>query len=1342
MGISFNPLIFSGLINVPGAGAVTWRGSVPTEGDLPASGNTLGDAIATEDFGKIFVWSGSPAKWHDTGITAATFGSTPNSDGYSLLLDDSDPLLRKDTLVLQPADSSNPGGVSTAAQNFAGDKTFDDDVIVAGSIDAQGGIDSSTTTLDIGATATTINIGNSGSTVTIAGTTLYENVTDLLVQDKTITINDGGATASAGDSGIEIEENSAITGYAKVSSDRNNWELKAPNQAGVAVIDPGTAGITLDQSSHDPVTLASVGSTPNADGATLTGQVLNLEPADSSNPGVVSTGAQNFAGNKTFDDDVIVSGSIDAQNGIDSTTGTLDIGATATTINIGNTGSVVTITGTTLYENVTDLLIQDKTITINDGGAVASAGNAGIEIEENNVITGYAEVSTDRNSWELKAPNQAGIVTISPGALGITLDQSSHDPVTLAAVGSTPNANGATLTGQILNLEAADATNPGVVSTNTQTFAGDKTFDDDVIVVGSVDAQNGIDSTTGILDLGLNTSAVNIGDATGTTDIVGTVTIEYNPADNNDWASPVPDDVIEALDQLADRFVEQDTVTKEPTGFPNRTDSTISFSDSVPARTFSISPTVTSFDFYVKGKKFTKTLTETIQIPNLAGDHYIYYDELGNLATTQVSSTSLFENNALVAVVYWNTDTNTSTYFAEERHGLTMDGATHSYLHTVFGTRYLRGLALQGFSVDGTGNLAADAQFTSDQGAVRDEDILVTILAQTQIPILYRQGQLWRKKAADSYPVIYSGTAGYTGANGILPYNQFTGGNWQLTEVSNNKFVLVHLFATNDINNGVVGIQGTAEYNDVTSARTAASTEITSLSGLPFVEFCPIGSVIFETAIGYTNAPKARVRSVNGGNYVDFRGTQLYTPAGNATTHSLLSGLANDDHIQYLLADGTRAMVGALNMSTHLINNVVDPSSAQDAATKNYVDNNVNPVLNYADQQIIYVSKNGSDLTGTGGQHKPFLTIQAAINAITDATASKKYIVRIAPGTYTETLTLKPYVNLQGYNKETVVISIPSSTSITLANRGRIWLEGISFIGAGSININTTALSGTTGTVIELRNCGISNTGAQKFTFVGNGPGRDYVQFRNTDSTQAVNISGASITIYESTLSNACALQSGGTVVNAYGELLDAFVHSSYIYGLSVIANTGHFVFFQGFGSTLDSTTVLNGSGLTANFDAITYPSTQSLLNTPTLVRTTKSEATNYNNVTSGLTATNDQAAIDELASKKANRYAGDIDRTSFSFVDNQSSPANVTNLAFSNAVVRGFDLQLTIVRGSLYAEYNIKGIQRGSSWEMSQEYVGDDTGVTLSITSAGQVQYTSTNTGTAGTILFRAIAV
>jgi hypothetical protein len=353
------------------------------------------------------------------------------------------------------------------------------------------------------------------------------------------------------------------------------------------------------------------------------------------------------------------------------------------------------------------------------------------------------------------------------------------------------------------------------------------------------------------------------------------------------------------IDELAARREAQNTLTKEPTGFATRTESDITFSDSTPDRTFTISPVGASFTFYVKGVKYVKTTAETLQIPNSDGNHIIFYTEAGVLSSSQAYTPESFKDNALVAIVYWNTETSTHSYFAEERHGLQMDGETHSYLHNVLGAQYLSGLALQGFVVDGNGSLATHAQFTGDSGVIRDEDLVLAIPAQTEIPVLYRQGTLWRKKAADAFPMIYSGTTGYTGANGRIPYNQLISGSWQLTEVINNDFVLVHIFATNDKETPIVGIQGITNYISIAAARIGASTEITSLSGLPFAEFVALGSVVLQTSNTYTNTPKARTRSINGGDYVDFRGTQLYTPAGVATSHALLSGLSGDDHIQY-----------------------------------------------------------------------------------------------------------------------------------------------------------------------------------------------------------------------------------------------------------------------------------------------------------------------------------------------------------------------------------------------------------------------------------------------------------
>lgn len=208
--------------------------------------------------------------------------------------------------------------VGTASGNVA--KTGD---TMSGELKADGGIDVTSTAgsdvLNIGQNnADVINLGKAGGTVNIYADVINQNVTNTLVTDKNITVNSGGAAASGNDSGIEVEENSAITGYAKVGSSRNSWRLKAPNTAGEAVITPGASGITLDQSSHDPLTIGA-----GANGLHLTGsQVLEMDVADGTTDGALS-----HTDWTSFNSKVSADGSIDTHSDVDVTTVSPNAGA-------------------------------------------------------------------------------------------------------------------------------------------------------------------------------------------------------------------------------------------------------------------------------------------------------------------------------------------------------------------------------------------------------------------------------------------------------------------------------------------------------------------------------------------------------------------------------------------------------------------------------------------------------------------------------------------------------------------------------------------------------------------------------------------------------------------------------------------------------------------------------------------------------------------------------------------------------------------------------------------------------------------------------------------------------
>ncbi len=120
-------------------------------------------------------------------------------------------------------------------------------------------------------------------------------------------------------------------------------------------------------------------------------------------------------------------------------------------------------------------------------------------------------------------------------------------------------------------------------------------------------------------------------------------------------------------------------------------------------------------------------------------------------------------------------------------------------------------------------------------------------------------------------------------------------------------------------------------------------------------------------------------------------------------------------------------------------------------------------------------------------------------------------------------------------------------------------------------------------------------------------------------------------------------------------------------------------------------------------------------------------------------------SSIQTQLNNKVTATTGDIQHTSFSAADGQAAPADVTGLAFANGTVRSFKALVSVsldATADLFEQFELMGIQKGASWDLSQSAVGDDSGVVFSITNAGQVQYTSpTSAGFVSlTMKFRAI--
>ena len=125
-------------------------------------------------------------------------------------------------------------------------------------------------------------------------------------------------------------------------------------------------------------------------------------------------------------------------------------------------------------------------------------------------------------------------------------------------------------------------------------------------------------------------------------------------------------------------------------------------------------------------------------------------------------------------------------------------------------------------------------------------------------------------------------------------------------------------------------------------------------------------------------------------------------------------------------------------------------------------------------------------------------------------------------------------------------------------------------------------------------------------------------------------------------------------------------------------------------------------------------------------------------------TAGNETVQAPSVAAMKAyvGFSAGDVLETSFAVVNNAAVLTDITGFAFANATTRSFEAQVSIDRSGdgLYEKFDIEGIQKAGSWDISVEAVGDDSGIEFDITAAGQMQYTSSNLTSGGTMKFRAI--
>ena len=443
----------------------------------------------------------------------------------------------------------------------------------------------------------------------------------------------------------------------------------------------------------------------------------------------------------------------------------------------------------------------------------------------------------------------------------------------------------------------------------------------------------------------------------------------------------------------------------EPMGHENKSQSTISFNSGTGV--FTIQPVSTSFNVWCKGIKYNYTTAQTVTIPSgTTGLYYIYFDADGVLQYR----TSYFdwENDAPTAYVYWNATTGTAPFVADERHGIVLDWQTHEYLHRTRGAVIANGFSISNYTTTGDGTSNADAQFDLGGGTFFDEDLEVLIThsdtptadtweqdlqGPSRIPIFYQSGNAWVRDTPTDY-ALKQGTS-------RIKYNLLSGGTWSTPDVpTNTHYTTSWIIATNNINYPVIAIMGQSESNKITDEESIGFGDLV-LGGFPVVEFRPLWKIIWQTDSGYTNTPKSIIAGVYDIRQLSAGGG--FTGATPVSDHGLLTGLGDDDHLQYVHISENRTISASHTISgTLTISNT--SNTALTVAGRLGVGNanpdyklDVNGDINFTG----ILRKNGAEYVSGIGALKDNVSISTGGNTLVNFTGTAITAISAANGTIT-----------------------------------------------------------------------------------------------------------------------------------------------------------------------------------------------------------------------------------------------------------------------------------------------------------------------------------------------------
>lgn len=221
-------------------------------------------------------------------------------------------------------------------------------------------------------------------------------------------------------------------------------------------------------------------------------------------------------------------------SGYNGTAGTVGLGSNTTLIGNSTTTNARIMGALNLPNATTSTSTTTGALTVGGGVGIVENLNVGGNVK----ITGTIEIDGGTpGAGKVLTSDANGVASWTTLSGGVT---------TMAAIGSVPNANGASISGTTLTLQPADATNGGVVNTTNQTFAGSKTFNSDISVntvkIGKGNGTGSGNTALGSAALNANTTGsynTMVGGNSGVSNTTGqgNVSVGYSSLNSNTTGS-------------------------------------------------------------------------------------------------------------------------------------------------------------------------------------------------------------------------------------------------------------------------------------------------------------------------------------------------------------------------------------------------------------------------------------------------------------------------------------------------------------------------------------------------------------------------------------------------------------------------------------------------------------------------------------------------------------------------------------------------------------------------------------------------------------------------------------